>query len=81
LGHEPQAPSIAGKSTTFTTPSERSAQAVVTESLDRLRASRVVIAHRLSTVIGAERIVQSGTHGELIRQPGPVRDLVKRQIA
>jgi ATP-binding cassette subfamily C protein len=64
-------------------------QAVVTESLDRLRATRVVIAHRLSTVLDAERIfvldggriVQSGTHHELISQPGLFRDLVKRQIA
>jgi NHLM bacteriocin system ABC transporter ATP-binding protein len=64
-------------------------QAVVTESLDRLRATRVVIAHRLSTVIGAERIfvleggriVQSGTHDELMSQPGLFRELVRRQMA
>ncbi|MHC4429705.1 MAG: ATP-binding cassette domain-containing protein, partial [Planctomycetota bacterium] len=64
-------------------------QAVVTESLERLRATRVVIAHRFSTVIDADRIfvleggriVQSGTHSELISQPGLFRDLVKRQIA
>jgi NHLM bacteriocin system ABC transporter ATP-binding protein len=65
------------------------AQAVVTESLDRLRATRIVIAHRLSTIINADRIfvldqgriVQSGTYDELLERPGVFRELVKRQIA
>ena len=64
-------------------------QAIVTESLDRLRATRVVIAHRLSTIINAERIfvldkgriVQQGSYAELVDTPGVFRELVKRQIA
>ncbi len=64
-------------------------QAIVTESLDRLRATRIVIAHRLSTIINADRIfvldggriVQSGTYRELMDQPGLFQELVKRQIA
>jgi NHLM bacteriocin system ABC transporter ATP-binding protein len=31
-------------------------QAIVTESLDRLRVTRLVVAHRLSTVVNADRI-------------------------
>jgi ATP-binding cassette subfamily C protein len=64
-------------------------QAIVTQSLDRLRATRIVIAHRLSTIINADRIfvldggriVQSGTYRQLIDQPGLFQELVKRQIA
>ncbi|MDF5757703.1 NHLP bacteriocin export ABC transporter permease/ATPase subunit [Spongiactinospora sp. TRM90649] len=55
---------------------DNEAQAVVTESTGRLRATRVVVAHRLSTVIRADRvivmsggrIVQSGTPAELMAQ-------------
>ncbi len=65
------------------------AQATVTESLDRMRATRIVIAHRLSTIIKADRIfvleggriVQTGTYADLVKQPGLFLDLVKRQIA
>ena len=64
-------------------------QQIVSESLERLQATRVVIAHRLSTVINADRIfvldqgriVQSGTYRELIDQPGLFADLAKRQLA
>jgi ABC-type bacteriocin/lantibiotic exporter with double-glycine peptidase domain len=64
-------------------------QAVVTESLDRLRATRIVIAHRLSTIQNADRIyvlekgrvVQVGSYQELVDQPGLFYELVKRQIA
>lgn len=64
-------------------------QAVITESLDRLRATRIVIAHRLSTIIRADRIfvlqdgrvVQTGNYDELVNQPGLFHELVKRQIA
>ena len=64
-------------------------QAIVTDSLDRMRATRIVIAHRLSTIIKADRIfviergriVQTGTYDELVAVPGLFHDLVKRQIA
>ncbi|WP_420405771.1 NHLP bacteriocin export ABC transporter permease/ATPase subunit [Nisaea sp.] len=64
-------------------------QAIVSESLAHLNATRVVIAHRLSTVVNADRIfvvvggriVQSGTYEELMEIEGPFRDLARRQIA
>jgi len=63
-------------------------QAIVTESLDRLRATRIVIAHRLSTIRSADRIyvldngrmVQEGTYESLVAEPGKFLDLVKRQM-
>jgi NHLM bacteriocin system ABC transporter ATP-binding protein len=52
-------------------------QAIVSESLERMRVTRLVIAHRLSTVRHADRIVvleagqvtQSGSFAELMAQP------------
>lgn len=63
-------------------------QAQVTAALDRLRVTRVAIAHRLSTVRHADRIVvldrgrvvQQGTYGELIAAPGVFADLAARQM-
>lgn len=63
-------------------------QAVVAENLDRLKITRVVIAHRLSTIRQADkivvfeqgRIVQKGTYEELMRTPGPFRELAERQL-
>ena len=45
---------------------DNASQSVVTESLARLNATRIVIAHRLSTVMQADRIVvlQDGAVGE-----------------
>ena len=65
------------------------AQEVVSRSLQKLNATRVVIAHRLSTVMNADRIVvmengqiiQSGAFEELISQAGPFAEFAKRQIA
>jgi ABC-type bacteriocin/lantibiotic exporter with double-glycine peptidase domain len=64
-------------------------QAIVTRSLEGLKATRIVIAHRLSTVQRAERIcvvvkgrlVQSGTFEELAGRPGPFAELARRQLA
>ena len=64
-------------------------QEIVTNSLDRLQATRIVVAHRLSTIINADRIivmangqiVQQGTYAELMQVEGPFADLAKRQIA
>ncbi|HEX2915078.1 MAG TPA: NHLP bacteriocin export ABC transporter permease/ATPase subunit [Chloroflexia bacterium] len=63
-------------------------QAVVSHSLERLEATRIVIAHRLSTVEKADciyvlqdgKIAQSGTYQELMTQPGPFRELAARQL-
>ncbi|MCI4670059.1 MAG: NHLP bacteriocin export ABC transporter permease/ATPase subunit [Bacteroidia bacterium] len=64
-------------------------QKIVSDSLDKLQATRIVIAHRLSTVINADKIfvldkgqiVESGTYHELVRQNGLFSQLAKRQIA
>lgn len=64
-------------------------QAIVSRSLEGLKATRIVIAHRLSTVINADRIivldqgkvVQSGAYSELIQQEGLFAELAKRQLA
>ncbi|MBX5481715.1 MAG: ATP-binding cassette domain-containing protein [Myxococcaceae bacterium] len=63
---------------------------LVQEALERLMHGRttLVIAHRLSTVIGADRvlvleggrIIQSGTHARLVEQEGLYRRLVERQF-
>jgi len=63
------------------------AQALVMQSLDRLSATRIVVAHRLSTVEHADRIfvlergrlVEQGTHAELIAGNGPFSRLARRQ--
>ncbi len=56
--------------------------------LARLRATRIVIAHRLSTVIEADlilvmddgRIVERGGHEELLARRGSYRELVDAQL-
>jgi ATP-binding cassette, subfamily B, bacterial len=66
-------------------------ESVIQQALDRLMTGRttLILAHRLSSVIGADRIlvlhdgavVQSGRHTELIAIPGPYRDLMSPQLA
>jgi ATP-binding cassette, subfamily B, bacterial len=64
-------------------------EAVIQQALDRLSAGRttLILAHRLSSVIGADRIlvldqgrvVETGRHAELIRRDGPYRRLMGAQ--
>lgn len=62
-------------------------QAIVSESLERLKVTRIVIAHRLSTIRNADRIyvlqngrlVQQGHFTQLAEQPGLFRQLIQRQ--
>lgn len=64
-------------------------QAMVSESLEQLDATRVVIAHRLSTVRNADLIVvleggvvrEQGRYDELMAQDGLFAQLARRQIA
>ncbi len=64
-------------------------QAIVTESMNRLAATRIVIAHRLSTVVQADRICyleqgelkEQGTFDELMAKDGLFAALAKRQLA
>ena len=64
------------------------AQAIVSASLAKLNVTRIVIAHRLSTVQTADRIfvlaggelVQTGTFAELNAKPGLFAELAKRQL-
>jgi ABC transporter fused permease/ATP-binding protein len=63
---------------------------LVKDALDRLMRDRstLIIAHRLSTVLHADRVlvlsdgrvVQSGSHASLVRQDGLYRKLVERQF-
>ncbi len=63
---------------------------IIQQALDRLMTGRttLILAHRLSSVIGADRIVvlndgkvvQSGHHRDLICQDGPYRALMAPQV-
>jgi ABC-type multidrug transport system fused ATPase/permease subunit len=65
-------------------------EALVQDALERLMVGRttLIIAHRLSTVMGADRvvvldsgrIVQSGRHANLVAQEGLYRRLVEKQF-
>ena len=63
-------------------------QRAITDSIDRLRLTRLVVAHRLSTIRNADRIlvlvdgriVQQGPFDDLASRPGAFRDFVRRQV-
>jgi ATP-binding cassette subfamily B protein len=61
---------------------------MVQHNLSALGCTRIVIAHRLSTIADADlilvmdegRIVQRGTHDELMALPGAYREQVEAQL-
>jgi ABC-type bacteriocin/lantibiotic exporter with double-glycine peptidase domain len=63
-------------------------QAIITKTLTTLTVTRIVIAHRLSTVRQAHRIIllldgcvaESGTFAQLMSSPGVFRQLAERQL-
>ena len=66
---------------------DNATQAIVAQTLDRLDATRITIAHRLSTVRNADRIgvlekgrfVECGSYETLMAQKGAFSRLVRRQ--
>ncbi|MDE0395595.1 MAG: ATP-binding cassette domain-containing protein [Gammaproteobacteria bacterium] len=68
---------------------DNESQTKVMRNLTALTSTRVIIAHRLSTleqadriyVLRAGRVVQTGSFFELMEADGVFRDLVRRQIA
>jgi NHLM bacteriocin system ABC transporter ATP-binding protein len=62
-------------------------QAIVSRSLKRLKTTRILVAHRLSTLRSADRIyviekgrvVQVGVYAQLLREPGLFARLASRQ--
>ena len=62
-------------------------QKIVSDSLDKLKCTRIVIAHRLSTIRQCDRIIylekgkiiEDGTYDELIAKNGKFAELVERQ--
>ena len=68
---------------------DRRNQAALMESIRASTATRIVVAHRMSTIREAHRIyvleagkvVQVGRFDELANRDGPFRDLVRRQMS
>lgn len=66
---------------------DAASQATVMEGIESLAATRIVVAHRLSTIRSADRIYvleggkicQQGTFSQLNEEDGPFRDLARRQ--
>ena len=67
---------------------DENSQAQVVRSLEMLKSTRIIVAHRLSTVrmvdkiyvMEAGRIVQSGNFTELVAVDGPFKEMARRQM-
>lgn len=67
---------------------DNATQAVVSETLDTLKVTRITIAHRLSTVRHADRIcvlqdgkfIEQGAYQELMNMNGAFAELARRQL-
>jgi ATP-binding cassette subfamily C protein len=67
---------------------DNATQSVVARTLDSLKATRITIAHRLSTVRNADRIfvlergrfVEMGSYAELMARNGAFAALSRRQL-
>jgi ABC-type bacteriocin/lantibiotic exporter with double-glycine peptidase domain len=63
-------------------------QAIVAESVAKMNASRIVVAHRLSTIRDVDRIIvledgriaETGTYDELMAKGGAFQRLAQRQL-
>lgn len=68
---------------------DNNTQAKITENLNRLKCTKIIVAHRLSLVRSCDRIlvmdkgviVQEGTYDELSNTDGLLQQLMKRQTA
>jgi ATP-binding cassette subfamily C protein len=64
-------------------------QNIVCNTIEQMRATRIIIAHRLSTVIKCDRIIvlnegsvaEQGTFEELMEKKGLFYELASRQMA
>jgi len=64
-------------------------QQIVSRAMEQMKVTRVIIAHRLTTIMKADRIFvldqgvvgQSGTYAELMGQGGLFAELASRQLA
>lgn len=67
---------------------DNATQAVVSDTIERLHATRIVVAHRLSTIRNADQIVvldkgqvaEIGTYDELMAMNGKFKALAERQM-
>jgi ATP-binding cassette subfamily C protein len=68
---------------------DNTTQSIVTESLKRVKATRITVAHRLSTVRDADRIfvmqdgviAEEGSYEALMKLDGAFAKLARRQMA